>query len=226
MTQDAERAKSTDSSEFVARYDTIIYDASATDLWERTGFYNVGYWTDETTDQKTACERLMEELLDTFPTHEGTLLDAGCGLGATTRYLCRYYQPSSIVGINISAKQLQSCRERVPGCRFEEMDAARLTFDDATFDRIICVEAAFHFNTRERFLKEAYRVMKPGARIALSDILFQDVSIMGNWMVPPENDLKDANDYRHLWERLGYSNIRIEDATSRCWRASSIRMLL
>ena len=40
------------------------------------------------------------------------------------------------------------------------MDATELDFRDNSFDSIICVEAAFHFDTREKFVREAYRVLK------------------------------------------------------------------
>ena len=33
------------------------------------------------------------------------------------------------------------------------MSATDLQFPDNTFDTILCVEAAFHFNTREQFVQ-------------------------------------------------------------------------
>jgi ubiquinone/menaquinone biosynthesis C-methylase UbiE len=45
------------------------------------------------------------------------------------------------------------------------MDAARLAFADAQFDAVICVEAAFHFDTRAAFLREALRVLKPAGAL-------------------------------------------------------------
>jgi hypothetical protein len=35
---------------------------------------------------------------------------------------------------------------------------AELNFPDNSFNSVICVEAALHFNTREKFLREAWRV--------------------------------------------------------------------
>ena len=42
----------------------------------------------------------------------------------------------------------------VPGRHFLQMDAARMAFDEASFDVVLCVEAAFHFDTRRDFLRE------------------------------------------------------------------------
>jgi cyclopropane fatty-acyl-phospholipid synthase-like methyltransferase len=203
----------------VARYDSIMYDQGTIEHYGHTGFFNVGYWDDGVSDLKGACERLMEELLGAFPSHEGAALDVACGVGATTRYLCRYYEPPAVVGINISAKQIESCRKNAPGCTFKAMDAARLDLKDATFDRVICVEAAFHFESREDFLKEVRRVMKPGARITLSDILFRDTSLVEEWAIPAGNDVKDLSTYLSHWQQAGFNDVRIEDVTEKCWRS-------
>jgi MPBQ/MSBQ methyltransferase len=91
----------------------------------------------------------MEKLLAFLPKKEGTILDVACGKGATTRYLLRYFKSENVTGINISEKQLARCRENAPGCTFLLMSATELKFADESFDNISCVEAAFHFVTRE-----------------------------------------------------------------------------
>ena len=51
------------------------------------------------------------------------------------------------------------------------MSATELKFADESFDNIICVEAAFHFVTRKKFLKAAFRMLKPRGQIVLPDVL-------------------------------------------------------
>lgn len=68
----------------------------------------------------------------------------------------------AIVGINISPTQIERSILNAPDCKFLLMDAVNIEFKDNFFDNIICVESAFYFNTREKFLKEAWRVLKPG----------------------------------------------------------------
>ena len=63
------------------------------------------------------------------------------------------------------------CRENAPGCTFPLMSTTDLKFPDNSFDNISCVEAAFHFVTREKFLKEAFRMLKPRGQIVLPDVL-------------------------------------------------------
>ena len=201
------------------RYDSTMYSSLVDEYYDYSGFHNYGYWTPATRSQKEASEKLVDLLIGFFPHKNGEILDVACGMGASTRRLLRYYPPSRVTGINISDKQLATCRKRAPGCRFINMDATKLRFPDNTFENILCVEAAFHFDTRERFLHEAWRVLKPGGCLALSDILIrsQDAAALMK-EVPVTNCVTNLDEFRSLFKLAGFENVRIVNALEPCWQ--------
>jgi ubiquinone/menaquinone biosynthesis C-methylase UbiE len=201
----------------VERYDDIGYRPFLLDFFGDSDFLNFGYWEEHITEQKQACERLVEKLLERIPHHGGLILDVGCGKGATTRHLLQYYRPEQITAINISEKQLRTAKANAPGCRFLHMDATRLHFDDNSFNNIICVEAAFHFCTREDFLKEAWRVLRKDGRVVLSDILMTRDGERETKSRTEQNYVADLDEYRSVFERAGFSEVCIVDATHPCW---------
>jgi MPBQ/MSBQ methyltransferase len=205
---------STDTSRTAAKYDRAMYDDHMSSLWANSDFFNFGYWEPGTTSHRKACEDLMDALLAYLPEKPALTLDVACGLGATTGHIASRYPDSKVVGANISAKQLNTAKQKHPDCRFVQMDAVTLALPDNSFDAVICVEAAFHFDTRERFIQEAYRVLKPGGLLLLSDILAKPWTTLVRTSVTMRNLTVGNDEYRHGFSATGFTNLKFVDITT------------
>jgi SAM-dependent methyltransferase len=198
-------------------YDRVMYRSLAVDAYEGSDFQNLGFWEPGTQSLPLACEGLVEKLLEMIPVKTGSILDVACGKGASTRQLLRYYSNDRITAVNLSLKQLSTGRENASRCDFLAMDAAKLAFAERSFDNILCVEAACHFNTREDFFRECHRILKPRGRVVFSDLL------LSYWMErwAPErrgaNFVLDPVGYSRLCRRVGFSICETLDTTEECW---------
>lgn len=89
----------------------------------------------------------------------------------------------------------------------------------------MCIEAAFHFNKRTQFLSESFRVLKPGGKIVMADILFKSNWFLDKKLFPKENNLKCLKDYKRLLERQGFTSIQIHDVTDLTFKSFRNYML-
>lgn len=209
-----------------ADYDQRFQSRNHSAYFGDSGFSNYGYWDQTTRDPVHACETLVEKMIATFAVPNGTVLDVACGCGGTTGLLARRFPAENITAINISRYQLDRTQAKVPGCTCRQMDAAQLDFPDASFDHVLCIEAACCFRSRLRFFKEAYRVLKPGGRLALTDILVDiPSSALRVQEAPP--DLEEiplvnrvtAVVYRDMLEAVGFRDIQMTSALDQTVRA-------
>jgi microcystin synthetase protein McyJ len=153
-----------------------VYDSIGPDFFLALapGWLNLGLWEGDGGDPeeaRVAVRRLVERLAADLPAG-GDVLDVANGLAAQDPVIAEIAHPRSLTAVNITWSQLEAGRGRLrdAGGRAVCADACHLPFADASFDGLISVEAAFHFSSRERFLREAFRVLRPGGVLTMSDV--------------------------------------------------------
>lgn len=105
-----------------------------------------------------------------------TVLDVGCGVGGPACHLARV-TGARIRGLTPNPAQLAIARASAqrqslaPRVAFDLGDASRLPYPDNSFDVVLFFESACHFADRARFFAEAWRVLRPGGRLAGQDWL-------------------------------------------------------
>ncbi len=135
------------------------------------------------------------------------VLDVSCGLGATTRFLLKYFKPQGITGVTNNKNDLRFCQKSDSGPLFMLMRLPKLEFPENTFDKVFCVEGIGQYGNREKLLYEIYRVLKPGGQMVCSDMLFQELK---------NDNLKNTTEYQKLLEMVGFKQIWIGDFTKQC----------
>jgi len=200
-----------------AKYDKIIFDPLLRDYFGTGGYYNVGYWDEETRGQAEACKNLIDKTLEKGNDFDGSILEVGCGLGASTQRLTNFFPAKNITAINISRRQLIASKHRLPEIDFLQMDASKMMFDDSSFDKIISIESVFHIDSRKSFLDESYRVLRQGGELLFTDILFKEDFTFHQLLVPAPNRGLNLKDYPVALKNAGFEKTDIVDITNRSW---------
>ena len=103
------------------------------------------------------------------------ILDVGSGIGGPARYLSDRFG-CRVTGIDLTAEFCEVARHlnRLLGfeakVKFEQGDALKMPFADATFDGAYSMNVSMNIADKAALYREIRRVLKPGAWLVLSEI--------------------------------------------------------
>jgi tocopherol O-methyltransferase len=154
-----------------------------------------GYFLEPTDTKEKAQIQLIELLLERSNLPPGSkVLDVGCGIGGTSRYLAKDHG-CNVTGVTISGRQVEIARKlssEVVGAavtnekdgmvklsdgsvRFLELDAEKMGDfftsepNKATFDCVWISEAMSHLPNKELFFRNAAMLLNPGGKLVVAD---------------------------------------------------------
>lgn len=135
-----------------------------------------GVFDDPSDELAVATVRLTQLMVDAAQIVPGLrVLDVGCGTGAPACDLADL--GAHVTGITTSAEGISAAKERAASrglhalTSFELRDGTDNGFPDASFDRTWVLESSHLMRERDRLISECARVLAPGGRIALCDII-------------------------------------------------------
>jgi ubiquinone/menaquinone biosynthesis C-methylase UbiE len=96
------------------------------------------------------------------------ILDVGAGTGRVSVALKR--NGAKVTALDLSEKMLAILKRKEPAIEIVIADAEELPFPDESFDVIVAAFLIVHLSNPQRFFDEAYRVLKDGGQLLITNI--------------------------------------------------------
>lgn len=141
-----------------------------------------------------------------------TMLDIGCGGGATLRRLLKRSKGGMVYGIDISEESVAKA-QKVNAAELDKQvfviqgSAEKLPYEDRKFDLVTAVETIYFWPNLPYCLQEVHRVLKPGGRFAImvevaeADSMWVDL-VEGMKAYPPEQ-------VKEMLRDVGFAEIEV-----------------
>jgi len=155
------------------------------------------------------------------------VLDAGCGVGGAAIFLCEM-KNAKVTGISLSQKQIDFAtiaaqkRGLQDKVHFRLMDYTQTSFPNESFDVIWACESISSATDKTLFIQEAYRLLKKGGRLILSDFFLtsEDQTDHSDWIKKwgdtwGISNFVTSHSFADSLDDMGFINTQIFDYTSK-----------
>ncbi len=150
------------------------------------------------------------------------VLDIGCGLGGAARYLAAH-QGCRMTGVDLTPEFIAVARalSQMTGLQehtaFEVASGLDMPFEAGAFDAAITLHVAMNIPDRAGLYAEIGRVLKPGGRLCVYDVMRKGAGVVPYpmpWAEGPETShLTTPEEMRELLEAAGFEVEQVEDRT-------------
>lgn len=151
------------------------------------------------------------------------ILDAGCGLGGSTRLLAKQ-KDWQARGIDLSPSFIEAAGilTRRTGlenrARFRTGSILDLPWEDASFDAVLCQHILMNIDDKTQAIREFFRVLRPGGRLLLHEIAQgknPDLALPVPWAASEDiSFLEPWETLEQILAETGFSTVHYTDATA------------
>ncbi|MDQ2050281.1 methyltransferase domain-containing protein [Natronolimnohabitans sp. A-GB9] len=203
--------------------DAEFHFETGRDLAERLG-YDPGILTDvpdEAIDSFAGVGHCFE-FADLEP-REG-VLDLGSGSGMDAFYAAMAVtETGSVTGIDMTLEQVEKANALATANGFHNVDFRRgyiedVPFEDGSFDAVISNGVINLSAEKDRVFEEAHRVLRPGGRLALSDIISErqlpeSIKADADLWAACIGGAEHVDSYTSLIESAGFDLVEVRENT-------------
>lgn len=166
---------------FISKKDIIDYYTTSQWLYRLFCYdskslgMHFGFWDSKTKNLQEAIINENKLVTDIANIQKGMkVLDAGCGVGGTSLYIAQHTK-AYVWAISITPAQISIAQSYTKKRHLEELtnfsvqDFTKTNFPDNFFDAVVGIESICCASPKTTFLKEAYRILRPGGKLVIAD---------------------------------------------------------
>ena len=155
-----------------------------------------------------------------------TILDVGCGGGATVASLAAMAAEGMVYGVDYAEGSVSVAREhneeliKAGRVVIEKATVSKLPFADNTFDLVTAIETQYYWPDLAGDMREILRVLKPAGRLVVIAEMYKGGKYDSlkwplMWMLRSSH--LSVSDHRELFASAGYERVEIIEEKKKGW---------